>query len=512
LGVNGGFQYAIACLKKAEVFGAMAAQHFLAFDLGAESGRAILGTLDGQRLTLEEKHRFTNPNGKLAGQFQWNLLQQWEELKAGLRKANAPLAGIGVDTWGVDFGLLSASGEVLGNPVMYRDPRTDGMMEKAFAIVPREKIFESTGIQFMQLNSLFQLLAMKERKSKALESAQTLLFMPDLFNFLLCGSTKSELSIASTSQMYDPRKRRWATEMLQQLGLPTNILPQIVPSATVLGDLLTDVATECGVKPAPVIAPGCHDTASAVAAVPATDSSDYCYISSGTWSLMGVELKEPIVGEKALKYNYTNEIGVGSSVRFLKNIMGLWLVQECRRYWQKEGNDHGYTELTQMAERAAGFGPLIDPAHPPFLKMGDMVPKIDQFCAKTKQRAPGTRGEYIRCCLESLALTYRRTIEGLEDILGRTIKVIHIVGGGTRNELLNQMTADACGRTVIAGPVEATAIGNVLVQAMAVGRVKSLADARAIVRENFDVKQYEPRDAAKWDAAYQRYMGIVDRA
>jgi rhamnulokinase len=494
----------------------MASSHFLAFDLGAESGRAILATLDGQKLSLEEKHRFSNPNGKITGQYQWNLLAQWEELKTGLRNAqaglNGSLAGIGVDTWGVDFGLLTASGELLGNPVMYRDPRTDGMMDRAFAKVPREKLFEATGIQFMQLNTLFQLLAMKEQKSKLLESAQTLLFMPDLFNFLLCGSRKSELSIASTSQMYDPRKRRWATEVLEQLGLPTNILPQIVASGTVLGDLLPDVAAECGAKPAPVIAPGCHDTASAVAAVPATDSTDYCYISSGTWSLMGVELKEPIVSAKALAYNYTNEMGVGPSVRFLKNIMGLWLVQECRRYWQKEGNDHGYTELTQMAARAGAFGPVIDPAHAPFLKMGEMIPKIDQFCAKTKQRTPGTRGEYVRCCLESLALTYRRTIEGLEDILGRKIKVIHIVGGGTRNELLNQMTADACGRPVIAGPVEATAIGNVLVQAMAVGRVKSLADARQIVRENFDVKRFEPQDAGKWDAAYQRYMGIVDRA
>jgi len=492
----------------------MPAANFLAFDLGAESGRAILATLDAGKLTLAEKHRFSNPNGKMLGRLQWNLLQQWQEIKTGLTSACADLhgdlAGIGVDTWGVDFGLLSPGGQILGNPIMYRDPRTDGMMEKAFAVVPREKIFQATGIQFMQINSLFQLLAMKEQNRDILDAAATLLFVPDLLNYLLCGSRKSELSIASTSQMYDPRQKRWATEVLEKLRIPTRILPEIVPSGTVLGELRTELVTDCSARTAPVIAPGCHDTASAVAAVPATEGQDYCYISSGTWSLMGVELPEPIVSDKALKYNYTNEMGVGNRVRFLKNIMGLWLVQECRRYWQKHGYDHGYAELTEMAGRAAPFGALIDPAHAPFLSPGQIVDKIDQFCAHTKQRKPGTRGEYVRCCLESLALTYRRTVEGLEDILGRKIAVIHIVGGGAQNELLNQMTADACARPVIAGPVEATAIGNVLVQAMAVGAVKSLADARQIVRENFNVKRFEPRDTAKWNAAYERFMSVVD--
>jgi sugar (pentulose or hexulose) kinase len=422
------------------------------------------------------------------------------------------LAGIGVDTWGVDFGLLGARGEILGNPTMYRDPYTNGMMEKAFARVPREAIFHATGIQFMQINTLFQLLAMKEAKSELLDDASTLLFVPDLLNYLLCGARKSELSIASTSQMYDPRLKRWATEIVEKLEIPTRILPQIVSSGTVLGNLREDVAAECGAKVSPVIAPGCHDTASAVAAVPVEEGEqDYCYISSGTWSLMGVELKEPIVSDKALKYNYTNEMGVGGMVRFLKNIMGLWLVQECRRYWQKHGHDHGYAELTDMAGRARPFGSLIDPSHAPFLTPGEIVDKIDRFCGKTKQRTPSTRGEYVRTCLESLALTYRRTVEGLEDILGRKIKVIHIVGGGTKNQLLNQMTANACGRPVVAGPVEATAIGNLLVQAMAVGAVKSLAEARQIVRQNFELTRYEPEDVTKWDKAYARYMGIVDR-
>jgi rhamnulokinase len=490
----------------------MSVGHFLAFDLGAESGRAMLGTLDGQRLSLVERHRFATPNGRMLGRFHWNLLSLWDELKAGLRKTSADLsgelAGIGVDTWGVDFGLVASTGEILGNPMMYRDPSTAAAMEKTLAKIPRGKIFDATGIQLMQINSLFQLVAMKERNSKLLEAAETLLFMPDLFNYLLCGSRKSELSIASTSQMYDPRKGRWATEMLEELGLPTRILAEIVPSGTVLGDLREAVCVECGVKSAPVIAPGCHDTASAVAAVPAGDEK-YCYISSGTWSLMGVELNEPIVSDKALAYNYSNEMGVGPRVRFQKNIMGLWLVQECRRYWQQRGSDLDYAKLTAMAGAAREFGTLIDPDHGPFLLPGLMVEKIDQFCAETKQRPPAGAGEYVRACLESLALTYRRTIEGLEEILGWKIEVIHIVGGGTQNELLNQMTADACGRPVIAGPIEAAAIGNVLVQAMAIGRIKSLAEAREIVRMNFDVKRYEPANSDKWDAAYRRFREIV---
>jgi sugar (pentulose or hexulose) kinase len=483
--------------------------------MGAESGRAVLGTLLDRKLTLEEKHRFANPYGKMNGRLCWNLLLQWEELKTGLKKtaadvrATGGLAGIGVDTWGVDFGFIAASGEVLGNPSVYRDPFTEGMMERAFATVSREKIFQSTGLQFMRINSLFQLLAAKERHSQLLDSAETMLFMPDLFNYLFCGVRKSEMSIASTSQMFDPRKKQWATGMLTELGLPTRILAEIVPSGTVLGPLLDDVARECQIDPAPVIAGGCHDTASAVAAVPAGAGTDWCYISSGTWSLMGVELDEPVITAKSLQYNYTNEMGVGGKVRFLKNIMGLWLVQECRRHFQKQGKEHSYAELTRMAAAAAPFGQLIDPDHAPFLIPGEMPDKIDRFCAQSKQRAPASAGEYVRCCLESLALTYRRTLERLEEMLGRRINIIHIVGGGTQNELLSQMTADATGREVLAGPVEATAIGNILVQAMAVGQIKSLADARAVVRESFEVKRYEPMEVGKWNLAYQRFLEIL---
>jgi rhamnulokinase len=300
--------------------------------------------------------------------------------------------------------------------------------------------------------------------------------------------------------------------MLTQLGLPTRILPEIVPSGTTIGPVARHVAEECNVGRVPVIATACHDTAAAVAAVPADPSvaaGQWCYISSGTWSLMGVELNEPVINDKSLAYNYTNEGGVGGTIRFLKNIMGLWLVQECRRQFAREGHEHSYAELTAMAARSKGFAAVIDPDHKPFLSPGDMPEKIDQFCKETKQRTPNKRGDYVRTCLESLALTYRKTLEGLEDILGRKVEIIHIVGGGSQNELLNQMTADACNRPVLAGPVEATAAGNILVQAMATGDVKSLAEARAVVRNSFDVKRFDPRDEKKWDQAYARYREVA---
>ena len=497
----------------------MAERNFLAFDLGAESGRAVLGTLAGGRLTLEETHRFLTPTGRMNGRLYWNLLAKWEELKTGLRKSASrqrgsrreavELHGIGVDTWGVDFGLLGRGGEILANPVHYRDPRTDGTMERTFAKVSREQIFDATGIQFMQLNTLFQLIAMREANSPLLDCAQTLLFIPDLFNYLFTGQIKSEFSIASTSQMYDPRRKRWATELVTRLGLPARILPDVIPSGTLLGPLREEVATECDVPAAAVIAPACHDTASAVAAVPA-EGGDWCYISSGTWSLMGVERDQPVINDKTLKYNYTNEGGVGGTIRLLKNIMGLWLVQECRRQWQRDGHEHSYSDLTQMAAACTPLARVIDPDHKPFLSPGQMPRKIEEFCRSTRQPAPASPGDFVRACLDSLALTYRRTLEGLEDVTGRKIKTIHIVGGGSQNELLNQLTADACDRPVVAGPAEATAIGNILVQAMATGDVKLLAEARAIVRESFPVKRYEPRRTEQWEEAYRRFHEVVE--
>ena len=492
----------------------MAARNLLAFDLGAESGRALLGRFDGAKLSLEEKHRFANPNGRLNGRLLWNFLAQWEELKLGLRKAaggGTTIDAIGVDAWGVDFGFLDKSGDLLGNPFMYRDSQTDGMLQAAFGKVPRAEIFEATGIQFLEINSLYQVMAMAQRNRALLDVAQTMLFIPDLFNYFFTGEKVAEFSIATTSQMYDPRKKTWATDMLGKLSVPTHFLPKIVPSGTRLANLRDDVSAECGVMAdIPVIAPGCHDTASAVAAVPAS-GNDWCYISSGTWSLMGVEIPSPIINEKSLQLNYTNEGGVAGDIRFLKNIMGLWLVQECRRQWKKDGHEHTYAHLTHLAGAATPFKAIIDLNHKPFLAPGQMPKKIAEFCTHTGQSCPSSPGEYIRTCLESLALTYRMTIEGMEEVLGRRIGVIHIVGGGTQNELLNQMTADACGRPVIAGPVEATAIGNMLVTAISLGEIKNLDEGRAVVKESFDVKRYEPRDAGEWDEAYGRYRRVLTK-
>lgn len=492
----------------------MSTRRFVAFDLGAESGRALLGVLENQKLTLDVRHRFANPMGKMRGHYHWDILAQWQELKTGLTKSaqGIEVDGIGVDTWGVDYGLLDSQGELMGLPFMYRDGRTDEAMPAVFARVPRERIFALTGLQFMKFNTLFQLYAEKMANPQRLAQARQLLFMPDLFNYLFTGVARNEFSIASTSQMCDPRQRDWARGLLQELDLPAGILGRIIPSGTVLGPLLNEIAEECSVKAMPVIASASHDTASAVAAVPVEGSRhDWCYISSGTWSLMGVELPEPIINEKSQQYAYTNEGGVGGTTRFLKNIMGLWLVQECRRYWAQAGREYSYAELTEMASQAPALVSLINPDDGPFMAPGNMPPKIESFCQSTGQKIPASPGEFVRCCLDSLALTYRRTLEGLEDILNRKIATIHIVGGGTQNELLNQMTADATGRIVVAGPVEATGIGNVLVQAMAVGAVDSLAQARAIVRNSFPVRRYEPRDTGRWDQAYGRYVDLLSK-
>ena len=487
--------------------------YFLAFDVGAESGRALLGTLADGWLVLDEKHRFANPTSRLGGHLYWNLLAQWEELKIGLKKtaaAGVALAGIGVDTWGVDFGLLAGDGQILGNPFHYRDVRTDGVPEKVFAKLPRAQIFAATGIQFLQLNSLYQLAAMRMADDELLKAAKTLLFMPDLFNYFFTGKRSSEFSIASTSQMFDMSRGQWATGMLQTLGLPTNIFPPVVDSGTVLGPLRSDVAQECGVAAMDVIAPACHDTGSAVAAVPA-QKDNWCYISSGTWSAMGAEIVQPIINDKTLKYNFTNEGGVGRSIRLLTNLIGMWPIQECRRYWIDQGQSHSYGELTALAGAARPFAAILSPTHGPLYTPGQMPKKIEDFCRQSGQTPPADKGQTIRTCLEALALSYRLTLNALEDILGHKISVIHIVGGGSQNELLNQMTADACARPVVAGPVEATAIGNLLVQAMAVGLVRDLADVRGIVRASFQPRQYEPRDTAAWDAHWERFCKLDKR-
>jgi rhamnulokinase len=467
--------------------------HYLAFDLGAESGRAMLGTLSRGRLAMEELHRFPNTPVRVFDALYWDTLRLWHEIQRGLAIAgherHLQIDGIGIDTWGVDFALLGADGALADNPRHYRDARTNGVMDKVFAKVPRAEVFAQTGIQFMQLNSLYQFYALKLAASPALEAARTLLFMPDLLNYWLTGVARAEATIASTSQFYDLRKKTWALDLLQRLGLPTGILPEIVPPGTRLGLLLDSVAKAAGLSAVPVYATGCHDTASAVAAVPA-EGTNWCYISSGTWSLMGAELDEPVINERVLAENLTNEIGAAGKVRFLKNIAGLWLLQECRRAWALEGSEYTYDELVRLAGEAQPGRPTIDPDA--FLEPGDMPRKIVEHCRARGQSPPETPGQFTRTILESLAERYRQVLESLESLAGRRFDVIHIVGGGSRNALLNQLVAEATGRTVIAGPGEATAIGNVLIQAIGAGELAGLAEAREMVRRSFEVHIYKP--------------------
>jgi rhamnulokinase len=489
---------------------------FLAFDLGAESGRGVIGHFDGAKLWLEDLHRFPNGGVRCGDTLYWNTFRLWAELKhacaLAARQRPAALAGIGVDTWGVDFGLLDCNGELIGPPVCYRDARNGPAMAAALRKVPRKVLYASTGLQFMQFNTLFQLYALARKKSPQLDGAATMLMMPDLFNYWFTGRKVCEYSIASTSQILDARKRKWDVALLKKLGIPPRILPRIVPSGTVLGPLRKSVQEETGLGAVPVIAPGCHDTASAVAAVPAR-GRDHVYISSGTWSLMGAELDAPLINEATAGYNFTNEGGVCNRIRFLKNIMGLWLVQECRRSWERAGEKLDYNQIRAMAEQAKPLASLIEPDHKEFLAPADMPAAIQDFCKRTGQTVPQDKGAIARCAFDSLALKYRWTLERVEECRGQKAPVIHIVGGGTQNTLLNQLTADATGRMVLTGPIEATAIGNILMQAVATKAIGSLDEAREVVRQSFLVTTYEPsKDRAAWNDAYGRYLEISKAA
>jgi rhamnulokinase len=486
------------------------AKQFLAFDLGAESGRGILGRFDGARLSLEVIHRFPNGAVRTLDKLHWDVLRLYNEILQTLRlyaAKHGTLDGMGVDTWGVDFALLGRGGVLLGNPRHYRDPHTEGIMEQAFTRLPRAEIFRHTGIQFMRFNTLFQLLAMQRDHSPLLDAAETLLFMPDLFHYWFTGIKVNEYTDASTSQMLDPNTRSWAHELIQAFALPSKILGTLIQPGTVLGPLRPSIVQETGVNAASVIAPASHDTASAIVAVPASALS-WAYISSGTWSLMGVERKQPIVGEAALEANFTNEGGVGGTTRFLKNIMGLWLVQECRRAWERSGTAYSYDELMRQAEAAPSFASLVDPDDLSFILPTNMPAALADFCRKSGQPAPEDVGGTVRCALESLALCYRWVLKRLEALTGQRVEVIHIVGGGSQNALLNQFTADACNRPVLAGPVEATAIGNVLVQALGAGVLGSLADAREVVRRSFEIRTFSPRQPEAWQAPYERFRAF----
>jgi len=489
--------------------------NFLGLDLGASNGRAVLGQFDGKRLQLKEVHRFPNGPYQVLGNLHWDALGLLSHVKqgiaAGARACDGDLASAGLDTWGVDFGLLDANDELLGNPYHYRDSRTDGMFEEAFKRVPKEEIFQQTGIQFLQLNSLFQLLAMVMQGSPALPAAQAFLNVPDLFNFWLTGVKANEFTIATTSQCYNPTTNDWAWPILEALGIPTRMFGRIVETGTEIGPLHPTVQEETGAGPLPVIAVACHDTGSAAAAVPAI-GDDHVFISSGTWSIMGVMLNEPMITPKTLAYNFTNEGGADHTFRLMKNIMGLWLVQECRREWAEAGEALSWDELTDLARQADAFGPLINPDDRLFLSPGNMPQRIQSYCADSGQAVPQSKGAILRCALESLALTYRRLMDQLVDVMRREYHTIHIIGGGSKNGLLNQLTADATSKPVVAGPVEATAIGNILVQAVATGHLASLTEGSELVRRSFPVTNYEPSHPAAWDDAYETYLGLVERS
>ncbi len=496
----------------------MAQRAYLAIDMGASSGRLVAGLFDGRLLKLAEIYRFENGPVSAGGHLYWDLLAQWNHVREGLRCASvagsAEIVSVGVDAWGVDFGLLGHGDELLGNPVHYRDPRTDGLLPRAFEIVPREKIFAQTGLQFMQFNTLYQLWAMRLAGSSLLNCAESLLMIPDLFHWLLTGEKANEFTNATTTQFFNPQQKAWAGDLLAAFQIPDRMLGEIAQPGTTLGKLRSDVAAETGLAGVSVVLPGTHDTASAVVAVPAESSTaerpNWCYISSGTWSLLGAEVPRPVINDQCLALNFTNEGGVGGTTRLLKNIAGLWLVQECRRVWNFSGANHTWDGLNRLAAAAEPLASLVDPDDRVFLAPANMPEAIRAYCRRTGQTVPSSAGAVIRCALESLAMRCRLVLGGLEQLLGGRIETIHIVGGGAQNRQLCQATADACQRTVLAGPIEATAIGNVLVQAIAAGDIGSISQAREVVRRSFAVDRYEPQNAGSWDAAFEKFLSLVN--
>ena len=482
----------------------------LAFDFGASSGRAIIGCFDGDKITLEEVHRFSNDPVSVGGTVYWDVLRLFYEIKQGIIKAK--IAGgfdsIGIDTWGVDFGLIDSEGKLMENPVHYRDARTVGLVDEAFKTMPKEKLYGITGIQFMELNTLFQLISLKKYRPWMLERADKMLFMPDLFGYMLTGKMCAEYSIASTSQLIDLDKRTWSKEILDAFGIKESVLAPLVQPGTVLGELSKEICEECGVDPVPVISVCGHDTQSAITSVPCEDG-DFAFLSSGTWSLFGTELDKPIVNETSMNINITNEGGFDGSTGFLKNIIGLWLIQESRRQWKREGKEYSYADLEKLALAAEPFKCFIDPDAPEFVPHGNIPERVREFCRKTGQYVPETVGEIMRCIYESLAMKYRLTFEKLRECTERDYPVIHVIGGGTKDGLLCQMTANSCDRTVKAGPIEATVMGNVAVQLMSDGSVKNIGQARKIVADSSELKTFEPKDTDKWAGAYEDFLKVV---
>jgi rhamnulokinase len=487
------------------------AKPYLAFDFGAESGRAVLAHLQSGILTTVELHRFPNEPVSYGGALHWDMPRLWFEVRKALgRLGEVELAGIGVDAWGVDYALLGERGELLQNPYHYRDRRTDGVMEEVFTKVSKQEIYQATGIQFMAINTLYQLFAARRQTPKMLEAARHLVTIPDLFNYWLTGNAVCEFTNATTTQMVDPVKRTWATGLMQRLGLPAHLPSPIVEPSSIVGTLLADIAGHTSLAGTSVIAPACHDTGSAVAAISARDGT--AFLSSGTWSLIGTELDSPVISSDALRLNFTNEGGVNGTTRLLKNVMGLWMLQGCRQSWTAQGHSYDYHELIELAGREASFRQLVDPDDESFLRPTDMLAAIDKFCTRTHQPIPQGPGAYVRTVLESLAFKYRLVLRNLEQVSGKRIGQIRIIGGGSKNRLLNQLTANATGRTVLAGPAEATALGNVAMQILATGGASSLREVRAIVERSFPTEAFEPLDNDKWDEhaeRFEQYCGSI---
>ncbi|MBL7972122.1 MAG: rhamnulokinase [Prolixibacteraceae bacterium] len=485
---------------------------FLAFDIGATSGRSILGTLDNGRLQMKELTRFPNQMLQIGNHFHWNIYSLFDHFKAALvavKKEGVEIASLGIDTWGVDFALIAKDGTILGAPYAYRDPHTDGMPEKYFSIVSREKVYGLTGIQVMNFNSLYQLFALKQAGSSLLEAASEILFMPDALAYLLTGNKVVEYTIASTSQILNPKTKQFEAQLLEAAGVSPSILGDIVMPGHVVGTLTDALAEESELGKVPVVAVAGHDTASAVAAVPA-ENERFAYLSSGTWSLMGIEVKDAIINDETYALNFTNEGGIEGTTRFLKNITGMWLLEQCLKEWKKEGISYAYEKLVKMAESAPAFQTLIDPDHASFANPGSMTKAITEYCLATGQTAPATHAEYVRCIFESLSLKYKYVLGKFIKLAPFGIEKLHVIGGGSKNPLLNQWTANAIGMPVIAGPSEATAIGNIMIQAKAAGCVGSLTEMRQIIRDSVQLEEFLPDNQGDWEKAYARFLKITN--
>ena len=488
----------------------MSKNYFLAFDLGASSGRAILGTLKNRHLKLTEIHRFKNQMIRIHGSYYWNIYSLFEELKTGLKKCisvhQIQPDSIGVDTWGVDYSLVSESGRLVDLPYAYRDHRTDNAMDEFFRILPKKETYLLSGIQFMQFNTLFQLFASGNEKHSRLHIAKSLLFTPDTLNYLFTGVKKNEYTIASTSQLLKPGKAEWEEKLLNAAGVTKNLVEELVLPGTIIGTILKEIQEDTGSKAIPCVAVASHDTASAIASVPA-HGKNWAYLSSGTWSLLGIESHKPLVSEKTLDMNFTNEGGVDGTTRFLKNIMGMWLIQECKRIWDEE-KVMEWQEIIELCQETEHFKCLINPDDPVFLNPGNMPEAIQSYCFNTDQPVPATKGEIARCIYDSLVLKYKFTIEQIETVTGRKIERLHIIGGGAHNSMMNQLTADALGISVFAGPTEATAIGNLLIQARALGVVGTLDEIREIVKNSFELTEYQPNSKSDWNAVYEKFRKL----